>query len=139
MTTTYTETQQPLFVTRMRRLSKSGFLCESNSKSPRLDKMIAHISLFDRTTKCLEDGMIEQSVVPLPPKRIRDKPAVPPRPILGTRSLEYVHTNPEETEETPAWITELTCRPARQECVYVTEVEQIEDVDGDDIDWGHHI
>lgn len=50
------------------------------------------------------------------------------RPQIGSRACEYSH-KPDE-QEVPQWVTELTCRPA-QDCVVVTEIEEVEDIDAD--------
>ena len=71
MTITYTETENsPVLITRLRRLSKSGFLYESNSKSPRLDKMVAHKNLFDRTTQCMKEDLAKEREQSLAQKRM---------------------------------------------------------------------
>ena len=117
-------------VTRVRRVSKSGFLYESNSKSPRLDKMIAHINLFDQTTKKLEEDITRERQGSLAQKRINTRQS---RSQPG--ASEYY-----QKEEVPAWVTELTSRPAQQDCIVVSEaeVEEVEDVDNDG-DWGARV
>lgn len=111
-----------MFITRMRRLSKSNFTTESNSKSPRLDKMIAHVSLFDRTTKCLEEEIVQAQRDTIVEKRVNKAHS---RPQMGPRATEYQ----QKQEDVPSWITELTSRPAQQDCVVVTEIEDPDDFD----------
>ena len=120
----FTETEsRPFLVSRVRRVSKSGFLFETNSKSPRLDKMIAHINLYDQTTKYMEEDLQKQREDTLAEKRMR---GIRPRPQLGSRAFEYDQNS--DDKEVPQWVTELTCRPS-QDVVIVTEVEDLEDVD----------
>lgn len=92
-------------VTRLRHLSKSAFLYESNSRSPRLDKMIAHINLFDRTTQCIEEDLAKEHEQSLAQKRMSN--GQPPRLQLGPPPSEYRHKS-----DTPAWVLELTSRPS---------------------------
>lgn len=109
----YYETQvQPTFITRIRRLSRSNFNNESESKSPRLDKMIAHVNLFDKTTKHLEEELAQQRANTLAEKRVKSRSG---RPGMGRRESSL-------TEKLPEWMTDLTSRPA-QDCVVVTESE----------------
>lgn len=123
-TTTYSETEaQPGFVTQVRRLSKDGFVSESNSKSPRLDKMIAHINLFERTTKHIEDELTQEREYSLSRRQTNRSSS---RPGMGARATEYEQDN----KETPVWVTELTSKPSSHSVV-VTEVEEVEDVDED--------
>ncbi|KAK5943369.1 hypothetical protein PMZ80_004376 [Knufia obscura] len=122
---TETTESRPFLVSRVRRVSKSGFLYETNSKSPRLDKMIAHINLYDQTTRCMEEDLEKQRADTLAQKRMG---GTRPRPQLGPRATEYESRSDEK--EVPNWVTELTCRPT-QESVVVTEVEEIEDVEAD--------
>lgn len=113
----------PILISRVRRVSKSGFLYEQNSKAPRLDKMIAHIHLYDHSTKCMEEDLQKQREDTLAQKRMG---GVRPRPQMGPRACEYDHKL--QDEKVPQWVSELTCRPVQADCV-VTEVEEIEDLD----------
>lgn len=120
--TTYMESEgRPAFITRMRRLSKSNFDTESSSRSPRLDKMIAHVSLFEKTTKCLEEEIVQPQQAVLPVEMMKNARG---RPQLGPRATEY-----QKKEDVPDWVTELTSRPAHAACIVVTEIEHVEDMD----------
>ena len=114
-----------MLVSRVRRVSKSGFLYEQNSKAPRLDKMIAHINLYDQTTKCMEEDLQKEREATLAQKRMG---GIRSRPGLGSRACEYEQRF--EEQKVPEWVTELTSRPVQAECV-VTEVEMVEDIDAD--------
>jgi len=116
----------PFLVSRVRRVSKSGFLYESNSKSPRLDKMIAHISLYDQTTKCMEEDLLSQRENTLAAKRMTGNRT---RPQLSRRESQYEQKS--EEKEMPAWATELNCRPTQECSVVVTEVVEVDDIDAD--------
>ena len=119
---TYVEAQElSSFVTRMRRLSKSNFTYESNSKSPRLDKMIAHVNLFDKTTRCLEDELQQSRE-----KTYKQMREGRPRPQIARRDSDVY-----SKEDVPDWVADLTVRPT-QNCVVVTEVEHAEDIDSDE-------
>lgn len=114
----YTETQgQPLFVSRVRSMSKSGFMCESNSKSPRLDKMIAHINLYDKTTECIERELEQERRNSMVQRRMNNS--------APSRAAEHKVNTPSD-----AWAAELVCKPRQDtSCVYVTEVHEVEDFD----------
>lgn len=119
--TTYIEKEvRPAFITRMRRLSKSNFTAESQLKNPRLDKMIAHVSLFDKTTRCLEDELTR--------KRADDLAASQTHNSSMRKRRPGVHRTDVEVKETPEWLAGLTARPATS-CVVVTEIEHAEDMD----------
>lgn len=119
-----TETEAPpVLVSRVRRVSKSGFLFEQNSKAPRLDKMIAHINLYDQATKCMEDELQKQREATVTQKSMGGFRS---RPGMGPRAVEYVDRL--QDKEVPQWVTDLTVRPAHEDSV-VTEVAEIEDVD----------
>ena len=126
MTTAFIETEsRPHFITRIRRLSKSNFTFESECKSPRLDKMIAHVNLFDRTTKYLEDELAQQRADTLAEKRITKPIKVKvTRPGMGRRESSAT-TEISSDEQIPQWVTEMTSR-AVHDCIVVTEVEHIE-------------
>lgn len=118
MSAIYIETQvQPTFISRIRRLSKSNFNNESESKSPRLDKMIAHVNLFDKTTKHIEEELAQQRANSLAEKRMaQSKPGKQGRPGMGRRESSR------QNDMVPSWVSDLTSRPA-QNCVTVTESE----------------
>lgn len=117
---------RPFLVSRVRHASKSGFLYESNSKSPRLDKMIAHINLYDQTTKYMAEDLQKQRQDTLAAKRMDGNRS---RPQLGRHESSYGHKS--EEEEVPQWVIELTCRPTQECAVVVTEVEEVEDTEAD--------
>ncbi|KAJ9662303.1 hypothetical protein H2198_001437 [Neophaeococcomyces mojaviensis] len=126
-TETTTQTQ-PAFLTRMRRLSKSGFLCESNSKCPRLDKMIAHVNLFDKTTRFLEEDLTKQQADVFEEQRVQsNKPHAKPQLTRGGSEDRPYST----TETIVAFSPEVMKKPQRDDCVFVVEVEQVEDIDDD--------
>lgn len=120
----YSEAQgQPLFVSRVRSMSKSGFMCESQSKSPRLDKMIAHISLYDKTTECIERELEQERRNSLAQRRIYNSSST--RPGMSPRTSEDEVTSPSDV-----WAADLVCKPRQDtSCVYVTEVREVEDFD----------
>lgn len=120
----YMETQgQPLFVSRVRSMSKSGFMCESNSKSPRLDKMIAHISLYDKTTECIERELEQERRNSMAQRKMNN--IAPSRPGMSPRATEHQVNTPSDS-----WAAELVCKPRQDtSCVFVTEVHEVEDFD----------
>lgn len=120
----YSEAQgQPLFVSRVRSMSKSGFMCESQSKSPRLDKMIAHISLYDKTTECIERELEQERRNSLSQRRMNNGSST--RPGMAARSSDHKANTPSD-----AWAAELVCKPRQDtSCIYVTEVREVEDFD----------
>jgi len=87
--------------------------------------MIAHMNLYDQTTRCMEEDLEKQRADTLAQKRMG---GTRPRPQLGPRACEYDHKSDEKG--ILSWVTDLTCRPA-QESVVVTETEAIEDIDAD--------
>jgi len=131
--TTFTETEaRPMFISRMRRLSKSNFDMESQQKCPRLDKMIAHVNLFDKTTRCLEEQLVQLQRTTSTEKRTDNMPTSPSpqpqRPAAQRRGSEHRKS----TEEVPSWIADLTERPA-QTCVVVTEIEDTDDFNSESL------
>lgn len=98
-------------------------MCESNSKSPRLDKMIAHISLYDKTTECIEQQLEQERRNSLAQRRINNGSST--RPGMGARATEHKVAAPSD-----AWAAELVCKPRQDtSCVYVTEVREVDDFD----------
>lgn len=104
-------------------MSKSGFMCESNSKSPRLDKMIAHISLYDKTTECIEQELARERRNSAAQRKMNNSASS--RPGMGAQVAEHKVDTP-----TDAWAAELVCKPREDtSCVFVTEVQEVDDLD----------
>lgn len=104
-------------------MSKSGFMCESNSKSPRLDKMIAHINLYDKTTQCIEQELEQERRNSMAQRRMNN--SVSSRPGMSPRAPEHMVNTPSDV-----WAAELVCKPRQDtSCVYVTEVQEIDEFD----------
>lgn len=104
-------------------MSKSGFMCESNSKSPRLDKMIAHINLYDKTTQCIEQELEQERRNSMAQRRMYNSASS--RPGMSPRAPEHKVNTPSD-----AWAAELVCKPRQDtSCVFVTEVHEVEDFD----------
>lgn len=104
-------------------MSKSGFMCESNSKSPRLDKMIAHINLYDKTTECIERELEQERRNSLAQRRVNNSALN--RPGMAPRTSEHTVNTPSDS-----WAADLVCKPRQaSSCVYVTEVQEVEEFD----------
>lgn len=104
-------------------MSKSGFMCESNSKSPRLDKMIAHINLYDKTTQCIEQELEQERRNSMAQRRMNN--SVSSRPGMSPSAPEHMVNTPSDV-----WAAELVCKPRQDtSCVYVTEVQEIDEFD----------
>ena len=88
--------------------------------------MIAHINLYDQTTKCMEEDLQSQREDTLAAKRMA---ANRPRPQLGRSESQYDQKSDEK--EIPLWATALTCQPTQECSVVVTEVEEVDDIDAD--------
>lgn len=129
---TYTETvtqTQPALMIRLRRLSKTAFISESNSKSPRLDKMIAHVNLFDKVTQRMEQELEQEKRLKAVVRRVRDdKPRARPQ-IVRRVSREKPRSEHVE-ESTVTWNPEGIVVKPQENCVYVTETQEVE-VDDD--------
>ena len=61
---TYAAPSPPVTVTRIRRLSRDCLITESTSRSPRLDRIVAHGSIFDKASRyMIEDLDVSGNVV----------------------------------------------------------------------------
>ena len=49
--------QQPVTITRIRRMSKTALISEATSPAPRLDRMVAHGSVFDKASRYMMDDL----------------------------------------------------------------------------------
>ena len=82
--------------------------------------MIAHVNLFDKTTRCMEEDTAHEQADTTSPHN---------RPLLTRRASEEWSQPTSET--TVIFVPEVMTKSFKDDYVCVTEVEQVEDVDDD--------